>query len=98
LTHSLTLPLSQTVAVAPADFAKFDDAYFVKTKAKAVKGSDGFFAAEGAKEPMSPARKADQKAVDSKLLTVIKKEEFLKPYLNARFSLSKGQAPHAMKF
>ena len=32
------------------------------------------------------------------LLATIKKTEFLKPYLNARFSLSKGDAPHAMKF
>ena len=40
---------AQVVTVAPAEFTKFDDAYFVKTKAKAAKGSDGFFAAEGAK-------------------------------------------------
>ena len=32
------------------------------------------------------------------LLATIKKTEFLKAYLNARFSLSKGDAPHAMKF
>ena len=40
---------AQVVSVAPAEFTKYDDAYFVKTKAKAAKGSDGFFAAEGAK-------------------------------------------------
>jgi hypothetical protein len=31
-------------------------------------------------------------------LATIKKTEFLKPYLNAKFSLSKGDAPHEMKF
>merc|ERR1712216_315510 len=42
--------------------------------------------------------KADQKAVDTALLATIKKTEFLKAYLNAKFSLSKGDAPHEMKF
>ena len=96
--QTFVIATSTTVSVDGVDTAKFDDAYFAKTKVKAAKGSDGFFAAEGAKEPLSAARKADQKAVDTKLLAVIKKEEFLKPYLNARFTLSKGQAPHAMKF
>ncbi len=58
----------------------------------------GFFAEDTKKEELSPQRKEDQKAVDSKLLAVIKKTEFLKPYLNSRFSLSKGQAPHTMVF
>jgi large subunit ribosomal protein L6e len=58
----------------------------------------GFFAEDTKKEELSPARKADQKAVDSKLLAVIKKTEFLKPYLNARFTLSNGQAPHTLSF
>jgi hypothetical protein len=58
----------------------------------------GFFAEDTKKEELSPARKADQKAVDSKLLANIKKTDFLKPYLNARFTLSNGQAPHTLKF
>jgi large subunit ribosomal protein L6e len=65
---------------------------------KAPKGADGFFKEGGAKEELSATRKADQKTVDTVLLATIKKTEFLKAYLNARFSLSKGDAPHAMKF
>jgi large subunit ribosomal protein L6e len=58
----------------------------------------GFFATEDKKEPLSEARKADQKSVDSKLLANIKKSEFLKPYLHARFSLTNSDKPHAMTF
>jgi len=57
-----------------------------------------FFAADTKKEELSPARKADQKAVDTKILAAVKKADFMKPYLNSRFTLSKGQAPHAMAF
>jgi large subunit ribosomal protein L6e len=86
------------VDVTGVDVAKFDDAYFAKAVVKKAKNADGFFAEDSKKEELSPARKADQKAVDAKILAAVKKEEFLKPYLNSRFSLSKGQAPHAMVF
>merc|ERR1712216_322546 len=77
---------------------KIDDAYFAKAKTTVAKSADGFFKTAGAKEELSAARKADQKAVDTALLATIKKTEFLKVYLNAKFSLSKGDAPHEMKF
>ena len=31
-------------------------------------------------------------------MATVKKTEFMKAYLNSRFSLSKGDAPHDMKF
>ena len=37
----------------------------VQTKAKVAKSADGFFKEAGAKEELSDARKADQKAVDT---------------------------------
>ena len=58
----------------------------------------GFFATESKKEALSADRKADQKAVDSKILAAIKKTEFLKPYLHSRFSLTKSDKPHEMVF
>ena len=36
--------------------------------------------------------------MDSKLLATIKKTEFLKPYLHARFSLTKSDKPHLLQF
>jgi len=50
------------------------------------------------KKELPAARKADQKAVDSQLLTLVKKTPMLAGYLSARFSLKKKQFPHELKF
>ena len=49
---------------------------------------------------MSGPRKDAQKSVDGAILKNIKdsKEPLLKKYLNARFSLSNNDKPHALKF
>eukprot|EP01127_Copromyxa_protea_P010287 TRINITY_DN2500_c0_g3_i1.p1 TRINITY_DN2500_c0_g3~~TRINITY_DN2500_c0_g3_i1.p1 ORF type:complete len:220 (+),score=56.16 TRINITY_DN2500_c0_g3_i1:78-737(+) len=39
-----------------------------------------------------------QKAVDTQLLASVKKTPFLKEYLAARFTITKGSAPHLLKF
>ena len=43
---------------------------------------------------LSAERKADQAAVDAAL----KPDAMMKKYLKAKFSLSKGDVPHKMKF
>jgi large subunit ribosomal protein L6e len=43
-------------------------------------------------------KRADQKAVDSVLVPIVKKTPLLRRYLQARFSLRKGQFPHQMRF
>jgi large subunit ribosomal protein L6e len=43
-------------------------------------------------------KKKDQKTVDDALLKVIAKEAFLKVYLNAKFSLTKNDRVHELKF
>lgn len=86
------------VADMAQDVAKFDDAYFARTKSAAKKGSDEFFAERAAKSEIDPKRVADQKAVDDKLMKKVAGKANLKEYLSARFSLSKGERPHEMKF
>lgn len=88
--------------------AKFDDKYFARQKAagaKKAKGETEFFAdtkgagaAKKEKKVVDPARKADQKAIDSQLIAVINKQPLLKSYMTARFTLGKGQYPHDLKF
>jgi len=49
-------------------------------------------------EAKKKAQYAEQVAVDKQLLANIKKVDMLRKYLSARFSLTKGQKPHEMKF
>ena len=61
---------------------------------KKKKTGDDFFAEEAKGGELTAERKADQAAVDGAL----KCDDMMKKYLKARFSLSKGQAPHKMVF
>merc|ERR1712091_6288 len=82
-----------------SSLADYDDSFFKRpAKKTAKKTEDDFFAAEAEKREMKPERIAAQKKVDAPLMGAIKKTPFLKQYLNAKFSLTSGQAPHAMKF
>lgn len=78
-----------------------NDAYFARVGGpKPKEGEDEFYASQSA--PVNAdwlaKRKADQKTVDTALVKLIKAEPALPHYLNAKFSLTNGQAPHAMKF
>jgi large subunit ribosomal protein L6e len=50
------------------------------------------------KKTIDAHRIADQKAFDAKVLEVVSKVPNLAAYLNAKFSLTKGQFPHLIKF
>jgi large subunit ribosomal protein L6e len=82
--------------------ASLDDAYFKREKETAAKSADeesAFF--DGSKRVSAgptAARIADQKAVDASLLKAISAVPTLRAYLNASFSLTRGQAPHTLKF
>merc|ERR1712072_1609115 len=79
--------------------AKLNDAYFKRpAKVAKKKTEDEFFAAEEANPELSAERKEDQKKVDSALLAIVKKTDSMKAYLNARFSLTNGMAPHELVF
>lgn len=73
-----------------------NDAFFKRpaTKSKATEGE--FFSTEAETPVISEERKALQKSVDSSILKGL--DATLKKYLGAKFSLTNGQAPHAMKF
>ncbi|ORX54940.1 hypothetical protein DM01DRAFT_1366916 [Hesseltinella vesiculosa] len=75
--------------------AKFNDAYFKKNKD--VKEKE-FLAKKESKVATSESKVADQKAVDKVILEAVAKTPFLRQYLGAKFSLSKGQFPHNMQF
>lgn len=80
--------------------ASIDDAYFKRVASP----NDGTIetAETGSGAVVSKAylsqRKADQKTVDDALLAVISNTEMLKEYLGSRFTLSKHDKPHELKF
>jgi len=94
---------STTLDVSKVDAAKFGDDYFGnKTKQKSNKkrntSGDAMFTEETEKTGPSAERMADQKALDAALMPSINKNPIMAKYLKARFSLSKGNIPHKMKF
>ena len=92
-----TITTSTKVSTKGADVSKVTDATF-KDKSAKSKGRDIFN--ENQKKTVSAERAALQKAVDDALLKNLKadKTPFITKYMQARFSLSKNDKVHAMKF
>jgi large subunit ribosomal protein L6e len=91
---------STRVPVSGVDVSKLDDGFFAKSvdaaKKKKKEGEEFFNDSQAKKSEVSSERKAEQKKIDTQLITHISKD--LKHYLNAKFSLTNGQKPHALKF
>lgn len=83
---------STKVPLDGIDVSNIDDSFFAredKSEAAPV---------EGRGTVTSDARKSAQKSVDDKLTANIAKVEMLQAYLQAKFSLSGSDRPHALKF
>ncbi|CAM9288928.1 unnamed protein product [Laminaria digitata] len=75
-----------------------DDSYFTRVSAAKKTEEDQFFEQGAKSSTVSDKRKADQKVVDAGLIAAVNAEPLLKAYLNAKFSLKKGDRPHEMLF
>ena len=82
---------STSVPLNGVDVSKIDDDFFARENNEPD-------ANDRTSTYTSAARKAAQTAVDSKLEANISKVDMLKSYLSAKFSLSRADRPHAMKF
>lgn len=82
--------------------ATINDEYFRRNRQRRLKRAEGdIFAKKKKSYKPSATRKADQITVDKQILQSIKEHadrKVLLGYLKARFGLSTGQLPHAMKF
>lgn len=99
--QAYAIATTTTVDVSKVDTAKFSDEYFgkTKTKRKTKGGTDEMFVEKDAEKTGPTAERiADQQAVDKALMPEINKHPLMAKYLKARFSLSKGDIPHKMKF
>ena len=84
------------------DVKKITDATFTEKRSRSAKGRD-FFSSDAPKKEVSKERAALQKSVDGALVKANNKaakgeEGLLKTYLRARFSITKNDKVHAMKF
>merc|ERR1712226_154984 len=90
---------STKIDVSGVDVASVTDATFKKEKVvKSKKDGDEFFQAEEKKTELSQEKKDLQKKVDSGIVAAVAKVPNLGLYLNAKFSLTKNDKPHEMKF
>lgn len=100
INQAYVIATSTKVDVSKVDVSKIDDAFFARPveKKKAKKDGEEFFAKDAKKVVVSDARKAAQVSVDNALKPVIKATPQLAHYLNAKFTLTRGQRPHLLKF
>eukprot|EP01006_Ploeotia_vitrea_P030983 TRINITY_DN63308_c0_g1_i1.p1 TRINITY_DN63308_c0_g1~~TRINITY_DN63308_c0_g1_i1.p1 ORF type:complete len:251 (-),score=142.88 TRINITY_DN63308_c0_g1_i1:168-836(-) len=96
--QAYVIATSTKVDVSKVDVKDIDDKFFAKVEDASEQNADEFFKAEDKKKVIAPERIAAQKKVDGALLKAIAGVPLLKAYLNARFSLSKNQYPHQLKF
>lgn len=94
--QTYTLSTSTKVDLKGIKLDGVTDEIFAR-KASSSKKNEKFFATSIPKVETSEARKTLQKTVDTALLANIK-DKIVKKYIGARFSLTKHDAPHAMKF
>jgi large subunit ribosomal protein L6e len=95
--QAYTLSTSTKVSLAGVSLDKITDETFKKEATAKRTRSQRFFAEDAPKTSASDARKALQKEVDTALLKNIK-DKIERKYLAARFSLTKNDAPHMMKY
>ncbi|CAG8538085.1 15432_t:CDS:2 [Acaulospora morrowiae] len=98
--QSYVIATSTKLDISACSLDKLDDAYFKREKKPKKKATEEEIFGEQKVQKKSPSqtRVGDQKEIDEKVIVALKNTPHLKDYLHARFSLSKGQFPHALKF
>jgi len=93
--QAYTIATSTQVDISGVNTSKFTDAYF---NWKTGKKEDKLFDVERTATEVSDERKNDQGTVDDQLMKKIGGTPLLCDYLKTKFTLSKSDKPHLMKF
>jgi len=99
--QAYVIATSTAVDVSKVDVSKIDDGFFARKADKVVSGGkdgEGFFSKDKKKPEVSAARKTETARVDTAIRAIVKATPSLKQYLNAKFTLTRGQKPHQLKF
>ncbi|CAH0491136.1 unnamed protein product [Peronospora farinosa] len=99
--QAYVIATSTRMNLSDVELPEIDDGYFVKDKqTKKSSKEECFFAAQ--QTPTSAViteqRKKDQKTVDALLMKKLANESYLLAYLNAKFTLTKNDRVHEMRF
>ena len=99
MNQAYVIATSTKVDVSKVDVSKIDDAFFARKAEKtASKDGEAFFAKDPKKTVVSSGVKTETARVGAAVLAAVKATPSLKQYLNAKFTLTRGQKPHQMKF
>ncbi|KDO27449.1 hypothetical protein SPRG_07037 [Saprolegnia parasitica CBS 223.65] len=96
--QAFVIATSTKVDISDVKLPEINDAYFAREKTSSKKDEEAFFAQASTAAIVSEQRKKDQKIVDAALLKKIAAVPALKHYLNAKFSLTKNDRVHELKF
>ncbi|GLD94978.1 hypothetical protein PINS_up003603 [Pythium insidiosum] len=99
--QAFVIATSTKVDISDVVLPEIDDAYFAKPKtAGKSSAEDKFFESDesAATRVIPEQRKADQKAVDDAVIAKFEDEPYLRAYLNAKFTLTKNDRAHEMRF
>eukprot|EP00823_Brevimastigomonas_motovehiculus_P008096 TRINITY_DN7366_c0_g1_i1.p1 TRINITY_DN7366_c0_g1~~TRINITY_DN7366_c0_g1_i1.p1 ORF type:complete len:229 (+),score=76.90 TRINITY_DN7366_c0_g1_i1:93-779(+) len=86
------------VDVTKVDVAAINDEFFKKEETKKEEKKEIIETSEKKKNVLATSRKNAQEKVDAAMAPLVAAVPQLKQYLNAKFTLTKGQYPHAMSF
>ncbi|OQR81168.1 60S ribosomal protein L6 [Achlya hypogyna] len=96
--QAFVIATSTKIDISDVKLPEINDAYFAREKTSSKKDEEAFFAQASTAAIVSEQRKKDQKAVDAALLKKVAAVPALKHYLNAKFSLTKKDRVHELKF
>ncbi|CAH0477152.1 unnamed protein product [Peronospora belbahrii] len=99
--QAFVIATSTRIDLSDVDLPEIDDTYFTKDKPTKKSNKEEFFFAvhQTVTSPViAEQRKKDQKTVDALLLQKLANEPYLCAYLNAKFTLTKNDRVHDMRF
>merc|ERR1719149_575870 len=97
--QAYVLSTSTKLDVSKVDTSSINDTTFARVAVEAPKeGSEDFFKTDKKKSECSAERKALQIKVDKAVSAAVASVPNMKVYLNAKFTLTRNDKPHNMKF
>merc|ERR1711957_683553 len=97
--QTYVISTSTKIDISSVNVTSINDTFFKKlAKSNGKKGSEEFFEEDSKKKVVPQEKKDVQVQVDAAVLKAVAAVPQLKQYLNAKFTLTRNDRPHLMKF